>query len=200
MRQKDLSRQNRWPLALLLLLLLAVPALAGCQHVIRPPASVGDPVRIYVVDYGRHASLALPAGDRRLVEWSWGDWNWFAKERTGLASGFQALFASPQSTLSRRELMAAEDARELSWRLGAKEVLALDVERQRADALMRKLEARWRRNGPRVTHADGRVFAPDDAAYGLFNNSVHELVRWLRALGAEVSGSGVTANFVVRSH
>jgi hypothetical protein len=41
----------------------------------------------------------------------------------------------------------------------------------------------------------GTVFVPDDARYSLFNNSVHELGRWLEALGAEVSGTGVTADF-----
>lgn len=183
----------------LLLLLLAGLGLGGCQHSIRPPAAVSDPVRVFVIDYGRHASLALPKADSGLVEWSWGDWNWYALERTGPVQGLQALFASPRSTLSRRELAPAEGGEELAARVGAAEVLAFDVERERARALQRDLEARWlRRRDLAVRHSSGRVFVPDDARYGLFNNSVHELTRWLEALGADVSGAGVTANFRLR--
>jgi hypothetical protein len=183
----------------LLFLLLAGLGLCGCQHAIKPPASVSDPVRVFVVDYGRHASLALPEEDSRLVEWSWGDWNWYALERTGAVEGLQALFASPRSTLSRRALAPAAGAEELAARVGAEKVLALSVERERARTLQRQLEARWmRRRQWAVTHPSGRVFVPDDARYSLSNNSVHELGRWLEALGADVSGTGVTANFRLR--
>jgi len=181
------------------LLLLAGVGLAGCQHVITPPAAVSDPVRVFVIDYGRHASLALPEDDSSLLEWSWGDWNWYALERTGAVEGLQALFASPRSTLSRRELLPANDERELAARVGAEEVLALKVERERVRALQRRLEARWRRRrGEAVTHPSGRVFVPDDVRYSLSNNSVRELARWLEALGAEVTGLAVTANFKLR--
>ncbi len=183
----------------LLFLLLAALGIGGCQHVIEPPATVSDPVRVFVVDYGRHASLAMPKEDSSLVEWSWGDWNWFALERTGPLKGLQALFASQRSTLSRRDLALAHDADELAIRVGAQEVLGLDVERERARALQHRLEARWvRRREQAVTHSSGRVFVPDDARYSLSNNSVHELARWLEALGAKVSGTGVTANFKLR--
>jgi hypothetical protein len=155
---------------------------------------------VFVIDYGRHASLALPQENETLVEWSWGDWNWYALERTGLAQGAQALFASPRSALARRALAPADDPAELAARVGAEEVLALTVERERVRALHRQLEARWlRRRDQAVAHPNGRIFVPDDMQYSLSNNSVHELARWLEALGANVSGSGVTANFKLRS-
>ena len=184
---------------MLLLLLLASFGLGGCQHVIEPPARVSDPVEVFVIDYGRHASLALPKEESGLVEWSWGDWNWFALQRTGPLEGLQALFGSRRSTLSRRELAPAGDERQLADRIGAEEVLGFAVERDRAADLQRRLEARWlRRREEAVTHASGRVFVPDDARYSLSNTSVHELARWLEALGAKVSGTGVTANFKLR--
>lgn len=193
------ERKARPALLPLVFLLLAGFVLGGCQHVIEPPATVSDPVRVFVIDYGRHASLALPKEEPGLVEWSWGDWNWFALERTGPLEGLQALFASPRSTLSRRELAPAQDAVELAARLGAEELLALDVERERARALQRHLDGRWlRRRDAAVSHSSGRIFVPDDRRYSLSNNSVHELARWLKALGANVSGTGVTANFKLR--
>ena len=196
MRSRNAERNVGRALLPLLFLLLG---LGGCQHAIVPPANVSDPVRVFVIDYGRHASLALPEEDSSLVEWSWGDWNWYALERTGAAEGLQALFASPQSALGRRGLAPSTGAEELAARVGAEQVLALGVERERARALQRNLEARWlRRRHLAVRHANGRVFVPDDARYSLTNNSVHELTRWLKALGVDVEGTGLTANFKVR--
>lgn len=190
---------GRRPARLWLLLLVAAFSLGGCQHVIEPPVEVSNPARVFVIDYGRHASLALPQDDHSLVEWSWGDWNWYALERTGAVQGLQALFASPRSALARRSLAPAEDSQELEARVRAKEVLALTVERERVRALHRQLEARWlRRRDQAVAHPNGRIFVPDDMRYSLSYNSVHELARWLEALGADVSGAGVTANFKLR--
>lgn len=184
---------------LLLALLLAASGLAGCGHRLTPPANVSDSVPVYVVDYGRHASLALPQRDAEtLSEWSWGDWNWFALEETGVLQGFEALFASRGATLSRRVIAPADSLADLQLRLGAEEVLALEVERSRAAALEAQLETRWhRRRTEAVTGTGGRVFVPDEGRYSLGNNSVHELNRWLRALGVEVEGSGVVARYRV---
>lgn len=167
---------------------------------IDPPAAAADPVDVFVIDYGLHASLAVPAAGVGLVEWSWGDWNWFALEHNGFGDGLRALFASSRSTLSRRVLGPATTADELARRVGADEVLVLTVERGRASALRRELDARWfRRRTEAVTHRSGRAFVPDDdAEYRLFNNSIHEVARWLEALGAEVSGTSVIANFKLR--
>jgi hypothetical protein len=196
--QREWNARPASPLPLLVLL-IAWLGLGACQHRIVPPAGVSDPVRVFVIDYGRHASLALPKEHSGLVEWSWGDWNWYALGRTGPVEGLQALFASPRSTLSRRELGPAASAEELAARVAAEEAVALQVERERARALQKRLEARWmRRRDQAVRHPSGRVFVPDDARYGISNNSVHELARWLEALGADVSGSGVTANFKLR--
>lgn len=180
----------------LLPLLLALVALGGCEHSLRPPAHVGKPATVYVIDYGRHASLALPGDNRSLVEWSWGDWNWFAKGRTNIGSGFRALFASPRSTLSRREITPIPS--DLQGRVGASRAIPIIVERQRSDALLHHLQSRWQQGrASAVSHRDGRVFVPDPARYSLTNNSVHELARWLEALDVEVRGSALTANFRV---
>ncbi len=160
MGPKYATRKASCALLPLLLVLLAGLGLGGCQHLIEPPGNVSDPVGVFVIDYGRHASLALPEEDSGLVEWSWGDWNWFALERTGPLEGLQALFASPRSTLSRRELAPALSAEELAVFVRAEKVLTVNVERKRAHALLRHLQDRWlRRRQEAVMHPSGRIFA-----------------------------------------
>ncbi len=47
-------------------------------------------------------------------------------------------------------------------------------------------------------HPGGRGFVPDEARHCLLDNSVHEVARWLAALDAQVSGTGVPVRFELR--
>lgn len=177
--------------ALLLVLLLAV---ARGEYRLVPPPAVADPVTIHIIDYGQHASLVLPSPAGTLEEWFWGDWNYYAGDQRGLLDGARALLASPQSTLGRRTVTAGATK---AGAVGIQRVLSLDVDRNRAGRLSRVLDARYAsglRQGER-SHSDGRRFVRDAQRYTLFNNSVHQVVRWLRALGVEVRGHAVTARF-----
>jgi len=166
---------------------------AACAYRLEPPSRVADPATAYILDYGQHAGLALPAPDGGVVEWFWGDWHYFALGRRSVGSGLRALFASPGSTLGYRPLAGPEAA-------GAPAVLPIVVERARVDALHARLAARHaRRREAEVVDGDGRRFVPDDARYGLGHNSSHMLAEWLRELGVEVRGGGLDARFEVRS-
>lgn len=178
-------------------LLFLLVALAACQHRVVPPADVADPVTVYIVDYGRHAGLALPEGGGRLTEWYWGDWNYFALESNSLGDGLQALFGSKGATLGRFTFQA-RNAAEVRAATDARTAQPLVVSRRAADALNAGLARRYaRRRDTEIVQPDGRRFVRDGAAYSLSYNSTHMVRDWLRALGCHVTGSGVTANFVV---
>jgi hypothetical protein len=172
------------------LLVLAAGLLAGCSaYRLQAPARVSDPVQAHVLDYGRHASLALPATAHAWEEWFWGDWNWFAMNRRGVIQGAEALFSSRGSALGRRWLPVP--AERLSAAAGAVKALCIEVERARADALLRQLRTRFAQaRATLVRHPDGREFVLDSARYSLSNTSAHELARWLRQLGVNVRGGG----------
>src|SRR5688572_31536939 len=89
----------RYQLALVVMLCGLCPA---CSMTVVPPDKLSDPVTVHVVDYGRHASLVLPAGDGKLAEFSWGDWHFFALAKTSVLSGMRAVLFSPGATLSRK--------------------------------------------------------------------------------------------------
>ena len=175
-------------------LLVAALSLSACaSYRIRQPAAVVTPATAHVLDYGHHASLALEQADGTATEWFWGDWDWFALGRRGVFDGMEALFASQGSALGRRTLQGGPDR--LRQATGAT-VLTLQVDRGRSDALQRQLEQRFARaGGDRARHPDGREFVRERTRYSLSNNSVHELVRWLRQLGVDVRGGGPTARF-----
>lgn len=182
--------------AIAALLLVLVLAVARGEYRLVPPVAVADPVTIHVVDYGHHASLALPSPTGMLEEWFWGDWNYYAGEQRGLLDGARALFASPQSTLGRRTLVAGAEGSKPDL-IGVQEILSIPVDRSRAGRLSQTLETRYAeglREGER-NHVDGRRFVRDGQRYSLFNNSAHEVARWLGVLGVGVRGYAVTARF-----
>lgn len=179
-----------------LFIVLAAAALSGCAaYRLQPAARVSDPVQVHVLDYGRHASLALPAENHAWEEWFWGDRNWFAKERRGVLQGAEALFASRGSALGRRLLPVP--AERLRVAAGALQALCMEVERSRAEALQRQLRARFASGRTSlIRHSDGREFVFDRVRYSLSHTSAHELGLWLRQLGVDVRGGGnPTADF-----
>jgi hypothetical protein len=159
---------------------------------------VADPVTVYVTDYGRHASLVLPTGPDALVEYSYGDWTFYALKRDTLPNGLAALFCSKQGALGARPLVDPHDPRRLAAALNAT-VQGLEVERSAANDLAARLRARY------VKHVDTEIynaayktyFVKDPEPYGLSNNSNLMTARWLRDLGCEVRGPGLLSNFVV---
>jgi hypothetical protein len=172
--------------------------LTSCSRSVRPPADVEDPVVVTIAEYGKHASLLLPAPHARLVEWSWGDWNYFALNRTGVRWGAQAIFWSESATLARREFADPGDSERLRAELGATQLIGLPVERRRADALLAALEARYERNRASEVWnpVAGRHFVRDDEGrYWMLNTSAHEVSRWLRALDVDVRGVGLLGEF-----
>ena len=73
-----IHRTSRVPFYVVTCLAAAIvflmPPLA-CTSTIIPPTEVDDPVRVVLLDHGRHASLVLPRADRGMVRYTYGDWH-----------------------------------------------------------------------------------------------------------------------------
>lgn len=65
-------------------------SLAGCTAHVIPPSGLTAPVSVYVLNHGRHSSLVLP-GESGWRRYAYGDWQWYAENRTGLMQGAAAL-------------------------------------------------------------------------------------------------------------
>ena len=133
--------RRRCPLAAAVLFTVM---LGGCAHRVTPPADPADPVPVYLIDYGRHASLALPAGGR-IEEWFWGDWNYYAAGNRSLGDGLTALFASRGATLGHRDHEGTADLARLCTSENAEHVFTFAVERAHVEALRVRLSAKYAR-------------------------------------------------------
>ena len=172
--------------------------LCGCSATIVPPLPPADPVTAAVTDYGRHSSLVLPDADGTgSLEYTFGDWDWFAAGRNGATDAVQALLWSKGSTLGRRRVDIPPDAPELIDELQADTVILLRVPRERAAALRDELGARFslRANQALYNQVMELHFIPDAERYGLGHNCNHVTARWLRSLGCGIRGNPVTSKF-----
>jgi hypothetical protein len=180
---------------------LTVVALPACTVTVRAPPHPDDPVPVWILDHGRHASLALPDGRGHLVAWAYGEEAWFARGEDGWWRSVPALLWPTRGTLARREVTATYSGRLLAYTLGAEAVYEIDVSFARAIQLQQELQALW--DAGVDEQVDNPVFgtrcAPHPEDYWLGNNCIDVLADWLRELGCEVSGIQVVARFEVES-
>jgi len=179
-----------------LALLLFIP---GCAWTVRAPATVADPVPVWISEYGKHCRIAVPSGRSTFIEYGFGEWNFYGREKRGLFSILRAGSGLGAGAFSRRELVPAPDGTLGPWQTGGTRSEGILVERARAEALRTKLDARWQANQHtvRTREIDGVVVSRDPARYHLFRNSNHATAEWLGELGCEVRGFPILSNFRV---
>jgi hypothetical protein len=182
--------------------LLGGVALYGCATTIVQPADVRDPVSVYIIDYGYHSGLVLPRSEATFVEYTYGEWWWFALGHNQPWDVVRALFVPTQGTLGRRVLDRPLSDPAAWWEdLAFDELFELVVERERAQALLDRLEARWFANADERVYDAGHDmdFVHDPMRYHLFNNCNPVLARWVEELGCEVRGWALLSNWIVRA-
>ena len=197
-----MSRKARLVLQIILIggITLAGLALSSCTTSLTPPADPVDPVAVYIVDYGRHTSLLLPREeDEGLIEYAYGEWGWFALDRSQWHDVFRTLLWPTRGALGRWEWDLPRDVESIRAAILCEDVLEIIVASERERALLRRLDARYTR------HADTLHYQPlyqldfvhDEDEYHLFHNCNHELAQWLLELDCEVHGWAMFADFIV---
>ncbi len=164
-----------------------------------PPADPAEPVTIHVADHGLHSRLVLPTGNGELIQYAYGDWNYFALNQQDLRNGVAALLLSTQGTLGRRQF---SNIAELQQKIQQQDytLLNLEVEQTKVTQLLKLLDERFNRNiETRIENPQiGLTLVQDDQDYTLLHNSNHELVEWLQYLDCRVYGFIMWANFRVQ--
>ena len=184
-----------------LLISLLLPALLGaCGFTVIPPPSPANPVPVFLLDHGRHASLVLPE-DQGMVRYSYGDWDWYAMRRTGAIEGSRALVGPNPGGLSRKVLAVSptEDALRRALPMTVENIFRMRVEAGNAARLRERLEAIFSANRETLHHNPdyGIDFVRHPEPYSLSNNSNTVVAGWLRELGAEVRGRGPLSDWKI---
>ena len=181
-------------------LFLVAAALVGCANRIVPPAAPADPVAVYLVDYGRHSSLLLPDSEPgHFVEYAYGDWNWFALDRSESLHVFPTLLWPTRGALGRWRWSLGADMELIRHRMICEDVMEITVAGTDVLAQRRRLEERYGQASETMHHQPKYMldFVHDEANYWVFHNCNHVVLSWLEELGCEVHGSGILAVFEV---
>lgn len=170
------------------------PPLSACTTVVVPPTAVEDPVRVALLDHGHHASLLVTVDDGTMVQYAYGDWRWFAGNRTGVLEGSAAVVWPTRAALGRMRLKGPLSAAAIAAEVRApvEHTLILVVEADAVRRLVARLERIVHDGPPLVENAiHNLMFAPHPEPYWILHNSNHVTAEWLEELGCGIEGPAI---------
>lgn len=165
-----------------------------------PPADVAVPVTVYVMNQDYHSRLVLPTQNGGLVQYAYGDWQYFALYRQTLRTALSALLIPTQGAVGRREYPSLRDLQQATTALYNGSLVSFTVSNTKAAQLLESLNARFEQNIDTaiVNPLNRMTFVQDEQAYTLIHNSNHEVVEWLEALECQIEGFVMWAGFRVQ--
>jgi uncharacterized FAD-dependent dehydrogenase len=141
----------------------------------------------------------LPTGNGELIQYAYGDWNYFALNQQDLRNGAAALLVPTQGTLGRRKFSNIVELQQIIQQQDYT-LLSLEVAQAKVTQLLKLLDERFSRNiETSIENSQtGLTLVQDDQDYTLLHNSNHELVEWLQDLDCQIHGFIMWANFRVQ--
>ncbi len=176
--------------------------LVGCANTIVPPANPVNPVTVFLIDYGRHTSLLLPdSADSTYIEYAYGDWDWFALDKSKWHDAFSTLLWPTQGALGRWEWEIEPSVDEIRRRIPCEDAYAIVVGSSEAAGQRDRLNAAYESQLDTLHHQARYQldFVHHDENYHSLHNCNHVVTNWLEQMGCEVRGSAIFANFRVEN-
>ena len=182
---------------------LITPAicLVSCVTCIVPPEAPSTPASVFLLDYGLHSSLVLPdPAHNSLIEYAYGDWNWFALDKSNWYHVFPTLWWPTRGAMGRRRLHINPDAADIRRVIVCEQVLEIVVNSHDAIDLSAQLRSQFdqHRDSLHFQPLYGLTFVHSDRAFHLFHNCNHVVADWLGELGCKVRGPAILADFAVK--
>ncbi|MDX1587971.1 MAG: hypothetical protein R3296_03455 [Oleiphilaceae bacterium] len=179
-------------------MLVALAALlTACSNRLYPPVP-DQPVTLYLMDHGRHASLILPHEDNGWVRYAHGEWRWYARLEQGYWRGAQALFWPTRATIGRQRLQQVPTRPGVHATIpeGFRQRIELVAEAQRVRVLRERLDGHFAEPSQRVFQPVFNLeFVPYPRSYWFGRNSNRTMADWLEALGVRVSGPALFSHW-----
>ena len=178
-------------------LVVAVFILVCSPTMIFSPTTPVAPINVYVTDYGYHGRLILPARQGGLLQYAYGDWDYFALEKQKWHHALAALLIPTQGTLGRRQFKDLAELRQILGPDWQDILLSFEVATSKVLHLEESLDVRFNQNIDTSVFNphNGLTFVKDERNYTLLHNSNHELVSWLEKLDCRVEGFVALPNF-----
>jgi len=188
---ESLERGPKYRGKLLLLLLLAAGVffwITGCISTVTPPENPEDPVTVYLVEATCHAGVVLPAPRGGMMDFAYGDWDWYAQNHDSWYHAFDTVLWPTQGTLGQRRLPSG-DLSALQPRFPGYSLRPFQASRKKVALLLDRLQARYARNraGAVYNARFDLTFVKDDPGYWFLHNCNDEVADWTRILGCSVS-------------
>lgn len=171
---------------------LLVPLLGACVTTVHPPTAPDQARPVFLLVSGNHANLVLTANNGQLFRYSYGEWEWYVEDNTGVWRGIAALFWPTRAALGRRELQGPpiEDniRRQMPWIIDR--FYRIEASGKSIDALRSELDAIFLSARPTLKYRRDYdlELVTHPRPYSLLNHSNSMIAIWLRKLGCEVRG------------
>lgn len=151
-----------------------------------------------LVTEGRHSGLLLPCGGGRIVEYGYGEWNWYALAKDDWWRAPMTVLWPNPGTLGRRYFREAEVAA-MEDSFGAGRVGSFDADRAAVERLRERLDAEFASGGA-AHHSDlyRMDFVPHPSRFWFGHDCHDEVAAWLRELGCSVTMAPIRTRLAVR--
>lgn len=173
----------------------------ACTNIIVPPVAPAEPLPVFLIDHGRHASLILPLGDDGMVRYSYGEWDYYALVNTGIDEASAAVLWPTQAGLGRRELPGLPGASAVRRQLpGIEQLHRVIVESGKIERLRAYLDSIYEANIGTLNYnsAYDLEFVHHPRAYWAFHNSNQVVAAWLESLGCLVRGAAIFSKWALK--
>lgn len=183
-------------------LLLALGTAACNSTVVGPPPPT-DPCTVFLLQEALHTGLVLPPAPGEpagYVEFSFGDWSWYALGNDAWYRVFEVMLLPTRGTLGRRAFdcaTAAELPRAAAWAT----VSPIVCSAQKVAQLRQRLQAEFdAASGEAVERRELRFrFVPAAESYWFPNHCADVTARWLEELDCTVGWSVVRTGLHVQA-
>jgi hypothetical protein len=191
---RTIIRSGRRLIPPLNFLLSTLCAAAGCATV-HPPATMTDPVPLYLAEYGQifHSIILMPR-DGEFVGYTYGDWNYAALGHKFPTDALGALAVSGAADYKREILPVDPVTGEPMFNDHPARVIRFYANRQAVQNRLKQLDDRYQydlelhRGDGLIITSYGVVFVKDTEHYSLFHNCNHLTAQTLESLGYHVDG------------
>lgn len=173
-------------------LLIILLAFSSCANKVTWNKADG---KALLIDYGYHSSLILQDQDGIYWEYTYGDWEWFAMNRSQWWRLPVTLFWPTTLALGRGEY-SEKKFLEMHLDQFITKRYVFEVDPRKVQALIERLNEKFEimKNSRRdyYQHLYRLNFVPlPSENYHVFHNCNHVLINWLEQLGLKVSGVGL---------